>query len=57
VPQSSFDGQDLCPDLSSKAAALLESRIGNHAFANGNKRTAITSAGLFLRTYGYRLTA
>jgi len=56
-PQASFDGQDLYPDLFSKAAALLESLIGNHAFVNGNKRTAITAAGLLLRTNGYRLTA
>lgn len=56
-PQASFDGQDLYPDLFSKSAALLESLIGNHAFVDGNKRTAITSAGLFLRLNGYRLTA
>lgn len=56
-PQASFDGQDLYPDLFSKAAALLESVIGNHAFLDGNKRTAITSAGLFLRINGFRLTA
>ena len=56
-PQVAFDGQDLYPDLFSKAAALLESLVGNHAFLDGNKRTAITSAGLFLRINGYRLTA
>ena len=56
-PQASFDGQDLYPGLFSKAAALLESLIGNHAFVDGNKRAAITSAGLFLRINGHRLTA
>lgn len=56
-PQATFDGQDLYPGLFSKAAALLESLIGNHAFVDGNKRTAITSAGIFLRINGYRLTA
>ncbi len=56
-PQATFDGQDLYPDLFVKAAALLESLIGNQAFLDGNKRTAITSAGLFLRINGYRLTA
>ena len=55
--QVTFNGQDLYPDLFSKAAALLESLVGNHAFLDGNKRTAITSAGLFLRINGYRLTA
>jgi len=56
-PQAAFGGQDLYPDLFSKAAALLESLVGNHAFVDGNKRTAITSAGLFLRINGYRLAA
>jgi len=56
-PQATFDGQDLYPGLFSKAAAIMESLVGNHAFVDGNKRTAITSAGLFLRINGYRLTA
>jgi death-on-curing protein len=56
-PQATFDQQDLYSDLLSKAAALLESLIGNHAFLDGNKRTAITSSGLFLRIDGYCLTA
>jgi death-on-curing protein len=56
-PQATFDGQDLYPDLFLKTAALLESLIGNHAFVDGNKRTAITAAGLFLRLIGYHLTA
>jgi death-on-curing protein len=55
-PRATFDKQDLYPDLFSKAAALLESLIGNHAFVDGNKRTAITAAGLFLHINGYRLT-
>jgi death on curing protein len=31
--------------------------IGNHAFVDGNKRTAITAVGLLLWRNGYRLTA
>ena len=54
-PQATFDREDLYPDLFSKAAALLESLVGNHAFVDGNKRTAITSTGLFLIYNGYRL--
>ena len=56
-PQATFGALDLYPDLFTKTAALLESLIGNHAFVDGNKRTAITSAGLFLRFNGYQLTA
>lgn len=55
-PQATFDGQELYPGFL-KAAALLESLVGNHAFVDGNKRTAITAAGLFLGLNGYRLTA
>ena len=54
-PQASFEGQDLYPDLFSKAAALMDSLVRNHPFVDGNKRTAITSAGIFLRINGYRM--
>jgi death-on-curing protein len=56
-PQASFDDQDLYLDLFSKAAALMESLIRNHPFVDGNKRTGVTAAGLFLHRNGYRLTA
>ena len=56
-PKASFDDQDLYADLFSKAAALMESLIRNHPFVDGNKRTGVTAAGLFLRRNGYRLTA
>jgi death-on-curing protein len=56
-PQASFEGQELYPDLFSKAAALMESLIRNHPFVDGNKRTGVTAAGLFLRRNGCRLTA
>lgn len=54
-PQGTFDGKDLYPDLFSKAAALIDSLVRNHPFVDGNKRTAITSAALYLRMNGYRL--
>ena len=56
-PQVVFDGKDLYPDLFTKAAALSESLINNHPFLDGNKRTGIASAGLFLRINGVDLTA
>ena len=56
-PKASFDGQDLYPDLVSKAAALMESLIRNHPFIDGNKRVGVAAAGLFLLQNGYRLTA
>ena len=56
-PQATFDGVDLYPDLFCKAADLMESLIRNHPFIDGNKRTGITSAALFLRQNGRYLTA
>ena len=54
-PQSTFDGQDLYIDLFTKTAALFDSLIRNHPFIDGNKRTAIAAAALFLRINGYQL--
>ena len=56
-PSASFDGQDLYPELFSKAAALMAPLINNHPFVDGNKRAGVTSAALFLRINGYKLTA
>ena len=39
-----------------KAAALVESMVGNHGFADGNKRTALILLNLLLERSGYRLT-
>lgn len=54
-PQAIFDGKSLYPDLFHQAAALMESLTRNHPFVDGNKRTAITAASLFLQRNGYRL--
>ena len=54
-PQATFDGDDLYAGIFDKAAALLQSLLKNHPFVDGNKGTALTSAGLFLRLNGYKL--
>lgn len=54
-PQSTFDDHDLYPDLFQKTAALLDSLIRNHPFVDGNKRTAIAAAAIFLKLNGYQL--
>lgn len=54
-PQASFDAKDLYKTVFDKAAALLQSLLKNHPFIDGNKRTALTSSGLFLRLNGYKL--
>jgi death on curing protein len=42
-------------DAIEEAAALFESLSQNHPFLDGNKRTAITSVGVFLQLNGYQL--
>lgn len=56
-PLASFGGKDLYADLFTKAAALMDSLVRNHPFVDGNKRTGIVAAGLFLLRNGYRLSA
>lgn len=54
-PQSTFDAAELYPDLFAKTAALMDSLVRNHPFVDGNKRTAITAAALFLKSNGHQL--
>ncbi|HBG75215.1 MAG: hypothetical protein A2X25_12810 [Chloroflexi bacterium GWB2_49_20] len=56
-PRATFDDKELYPDLFTKTAALMDSLINNHPFLDGNKRTGITAAGLFLLLNGWKLTA
>lgn len=51
-PQASAFGEDAYPTLAEKAAALLHSIVLNHAFVDGNKRTATISVVLFLNRNG-----
>lgn len=55
-PQASAFGQDAYPDIWTKAAALLQSLATNHAFVDGNKRTALAATYAFLQYNGHRLT-
>ncbi len=54
-PQATFDGDDLYKTIFGKVAALLQSLLKNHPFLDGNKRTALTMAGMFLKLNGYQL--
>jgi death-on-curing protein len=56
-PQASFEGNELYPDVFAKAAVLMESLVGNHPFVDGNKRTGIASAAIFLQVNGWKMTA
>ncbi len=56
-PQAAFGGEDLYPDLWSKAAALMQSLVQNHPFVDGNKRTALAATGIFLELNDHVLAA
>jgi len=51
---ASYEG---CDDLARLAAAYTYGIAMNHGFADGNKRTALVTADLFLTLNGYELTA
>lgn len=56
-PRQSFAGQDLYPDITSKAAALCFSLVLNHPFIDGNKRIGHAAMEVFLMVNGYELRA
>lgn len=56
-PKQTFNGEELYPDILTKAAVYLRSFALNHAFFNGNKRTALMIMLLFLEENGYQLVA
>lgn len=55
--KASFAGEDLYPDIISKAAALWHSLTMNHPFVDGNKRTGYEITKRFLYTNGYQVVA
>lgn len=57
LPQQSVFGKELYPTLFRKAAVYVRSIILNHPFIDGNKRTAMTAASVFLEDNGHRLNA
>lgn len=56
-PEASFGGEELYPDLASKAAALGHSLIQNHPFVDGNKRVGHAAMEVFLLLNGYEIEA
>lgn len=55
IPSASFFGHEKYKTLEEKTSALFYLVIKNHAFPNGNKRTAIILSLLFLMKNGYWL--
>ena len=54
VDAGMFD-QEYYPTIADKAAFYLFSIISNHVFSDGNKRTGLTAALVFLGINGYEL--
>jgi death on curing protein len=52
APQSTFGGKSPYADIIEVAAAYLFYLSGNHPFVDGNKRTAMAAAIVFLRLNG-----
>jgi death-on-curing protein len=57
LPMMSIFGTEITSSLWSKAAMLLLCIANRHPFVDGNKRTAWTTAKVFLLLNGFRLTA
>jgi death-on-curing protein len=54
-PQTSVGGEDAYPTVWLKAAALLESVVGNHALVDGNKRLGWIAVAVFLEVNEVRV--
>lgn len=48
-------GTSMYPEVSDKAAFYMHSIIANHVFQDGNKRTGLASALVFLNMHGFEL--
>ena len=57
MPETTFDGDYLHPSVFEMAAAYLFHLARNHPFVDGNKRTALMCALVFLGLNGERLRA
>lgn len=57
APAQEVFGEEQYPGIHDKAAVYARNIIADHPFVDGNKRSAITCAGIFLMRNGYGLTA
>ena len=57
APKLEAFGAEQYPSVYEKAAVYLRNIIGDHPFIDGNKRTAVTACGIFLRRNGSGLVS
>lgn len=56
APQQTVFGQEQYPGVHLRAAVFMRNIIADHPFVDGNKRTAVTVAAVFLLRNKYSLT-
>ena len=56
-PKQAFSGKELYVNIFEKAAVYARDIIMNHPFVDGNKRTGMTTASVFLADNGYEVIA
>lgn len=56
-PSQRVFGKELYPTILLKAALYVRNIITAHPFVDGNKRTAMTAASVFLEHNGYKIIA
>ena len=56
-PRQAVFGKELYPTVFLKAALYTRDIIMSHPFMDGNKRTSMVTASIFLENNGYRFTA
>ena len=56
-PRQAVFGKELYPTVFLKAAVYVRNNIAHHPFLDGNKRTGITVASVFLSDNGYTIEA
>lgn len=56
-PRQEVFGKELYPTIFLKAAVYARNIINGHPFIDGNKRTAMTAASVFLENNGYKIIA
>ncbi len=57
LPRQAVFGKELYPTIFGKAAVYARNIIFNHPFIDGNKRTGMTSAAVFLENNNCKLIA
>ncbi len=55
LPKQKFAGHELYPDIYTKAALYAINIIKSHPFIDGNKRTGMVCAGIFLENNGHKI--